>query len=86
MRTQDVFCALQAADCPGKLFVFHASLPTAEAPGKLKPRDDRKLVDTDKEKASARPARRPPGSSGGSRAPCGGGWRPSRERLQPHMV
>ncbi|XP_039735435.1 protein transport protein Sec24D, partial [Pteropus medius] len=47
--------ALKAADCPGKLFVFHASLPTAEAPGKLKPRDDRKLVNTDKEKMLFQP-------------------------------
>lgn len=65
--------ALKAADCPGKLFVFHASLPTAEAPGKLKPRDDRKLVNTDKEKVSAWPRTAEPVSSGWSRAPCGGG-------------
>ncbi|KAM5255384.1 protein transport protein Sec24D isoform 2-T2 [Ctenodactylus gundi] len=42
--------ALKAAECPGKLFIFHSSLPTAEAPGKLKNRDDKKLVNTDKEK------------------------------------
>ncbi|XP_053317402.1 protein transport protein Sec24D isoform X2 [Spea bombifrons] len=42
--------ALKAADCAGKLFIFHSSLPTAEAPGKLKNRDDRKLINTDKEK------------------------------------
>lgn len=30
--------------------VFHSSLPTAEAPGKLRIRDDRKLLGTDKEK------------------------------------
>lgn len=30
--------------------VFHSSLPSAEAPGKLKNRDDRKLLGTDKEK------------------------------------
>lgn len=40
----------QAADCAGKLFVFHTSLPIAEAPGKLKNREDKKLVGTDKEK------------------------------------
>ena len=40
----------QAANCSGKLYVFHASLPIAEAPGKLKNRDDRKLLGTDKEK------------------------------------
>ncbi|XP_068136686.1 protein transport protein Sec24D [Hyperolius riggenbachi] len=42
--------ALKAAECAGKLFIFHSSLPTAEAPGKLKNRDDRRLVNTDKEK------------------------------------
>ncbi|XP_030047656.1 protein transport protein Sec24D [Microcaecilia unicolor] len=42
--------ALKAAECAGKLFIFHSSQPTAEAPGKLKNRDDRKLVNTDKEK------------------------------------
>ncbi|XP_076981015.1 protein transport protein Sec24C isoform X2 [Tamandua tetradactyla] len=42
--------ALKAAECAGKLFVFHTSLPIAEAPGKLKNRDDRKLINTDKEK------------------------------------
>ena len=30
--------------------VFHSSLPIAEAPGKLKNRDDRKLLGTEKEK------------------------------------
>ncbi|MEQ2183770.1 Protein transport protein Sec24C [Goodea atripinnis] len=42
--------ALKAADCAGKLFVFHTSLPIAEAPGKLKNREDKKLIGTDKEK------------------------------------
>ncbi|ETE66947.1 Protein transport protein Sec24C, partial [Ophiophagus hannah] len=42
--------ALKAADCAGKLFIFHTSLPIAEAPGKLKNRDDKKLMNTDKEK------------------------------------
>lgn len=40
----------KAAECAGKLVVFHTSLPTAEAPGKLKNRDDRKLLATEKEK------------------------------------
>lgn len=40
----------QAAECAGKLFIFHSSLPTAEAPGKLKNRDDKKLLNTEKEK------------------------------------
>lgn len=44
----------QAADCAGKLFVFHTSLPIAEAPGKLKNREDKKLIGTDKEKVSMR--------------------------------
>ncbi|XP_031440688.1 protein transport protein Sec24D [Clupea harengus] len=49
--------ALKAADCSGKLFIFHSSIPTAEAPGKLKNRDDRKLVSTDKEKTLFQPMR-----------------------------
>ncbi|XP_032087564.1 protein transport protein Sec24C isoform X2 [Thamnophis elegans] len=47
--------ALKAADCAGKLFIFHTSLPIAEAPGKLKNRDDKKLVNTDKEKTLFQP-------------------------------
>lgn len=47
--------ALKAADCTGKLLVFHSSLPIAEAPGKLKNRDDRKLLGTDKEKTVLTP-------------------------------
>nr|XP_006630063.1 PREDICTED: protein transport protein Sec24D [Lepisosteus oculatus] len=47
--------ALKAAECSGKLFIFHSSLPTAEAPGKLKNRDDRKLVNTEKEKILFQP-------------------------------
>ena len=45
--------ALKSADCAGKLFIFHSSLPIAEAPGKLKNRDDRKLLGSDKEKVRA---------------------------------
>lgn len=47
--------ALKAADCAGKLFIFHTSLPIAEAPGKLKNRDDKKLINTDKEKTLFQP-------------------------------
>nr|XP_005290354.1 protein transport protein Sec24D isoform X1 [Chrysemys picta bellii] len=47
--------ALKAAECAGKLFIFHSSLPTAEAPGKLKNRDDKKLINTDKEKILFQP-------------------------------
>ncbi|XP_053694400.1 protein transport protein Sec24C isoform X2 [Sabethes cyaneus] len=47
--------ALKASECAGKLYVFHSSLPTAEAPGKLKLRDDRKLLGTDKEKTVLTP-------------------------------
>ncbi|XP_013370719.1 PREDICTED: protein transport protein Sec24D isoform X2 [Chinchilla lanigera] len=47
--------ALKEAECPGKLYIFHSSLPTAEAPGKLKNRDDKKLVNTDKEKILFQP-------------------------------
>ncbi|GFG34509.1 hypothetical protein Cfor_07724 [Coptotermes formosanus] len=42
--------ALKASECAGKLLVFHSSLPIAEAPGKLKNRDDRKLLGTEKER------------------------------------
>ncbi|XP_046904883.1 protein transport protein Sec24D [Hypomesus transpacificus] len=49
--------ALKAAECSGKLFIFHSSIPTAEAPGKLKNRDDKKLVGTDKEKTLFQPQR-----------------------------
>ncbi|XP_066585549.1 protein transport protein Sec24C [Prorops nasuta] len=47
--------ALKASGCPGKLLVFHSSLPIAEAPGKLKNRDDRKVLGTEKEKAVLAP-------------------------------
>ncbi|MGH0158290.1 UNVERIFIED_CONTAM: hypothetical protein FKN15_071841 [Acipenser sinensis] len=47
--------ALKAAECSGKLFIFQSSIPTAEAPGKLKNRDDRKLVNTEKEKTLFQP-------------------------------
>lgn len=47
--------ALKASDCSGKLLVFHAALPIADAPGKLKNRDDRKLLGTDKEKVILMP-------------------------------
>uniref|UniRef100_A0A8C4R113 SEC24 homolog C, COPII coat complex component n=1 Tax=Eptatretus burgeri TaxID=7764 RepID=A0A8C4R113_EPTBU len=47
--------ALKEAECAGKLFVFHSSLPIAEAPGKLKNREDRKLLNTDKEKTLFQP-------------------------------
>lgn len=42
--------ALKSSDRGGKLFIFHTSLPTYEAPGKLKNREDRKLLGTDKER------------------------------------
>uniref|UniRef100_A0AAY4DRN9 SEC24 homolog D, COPII coat complex component n=1 Tax=Denticeps clupeoides TaxID=299321 RepID=A0AAY4DRN9_9TELE len=47
--------AFKAAECSGKLFIFHSSIPTAEAPGKLKNRDDRKLFNTEKEKTLFQP-------------------------------
>nr|XP_003707701.1 PREDICTED: protein transport protein Sec24C [Megachile rotundata] len=47
--------ALNASDCAGKLMVFHSSLPIAEAPGKLKNRDDRKVLGTEKEKTVLAP-------------------------------
>lgn len=42
--------ALKAADTSGQLLVFHTTLPSYNAPGKLINRDDRKLLGTDKEK------------------------------------
>ncbi|XP_012287233.1 protein transport protein Sec24C isoform X2 [Orussus abietinus] len=47
--------ALKASECAGKLMVFHSSLPIADAPGKLKNRDDRKLLGTEKEKTVLAP-------------------------------
>uniref|UniRef100_A0A8C8E0D9 SEC24 homolog D, COPII coat complex component n=1 Tax=Oryzias sinensis TaxID=183150 RepID=A0A8C8E0D9_9TELE len=47
--------AFKAAECSGKLFIFQSLMPTAEAPGKLKNRDDKKLVNTDKEKTLFQP-------------------------------
>lgn len=47
--------ALKASECAGKLLVFHSSLPIAEAPGKLRNRDDRKLLATEKEKTILSP-------------------------------
>lgn len=50
-----IFSFFQASDCTGKLMVFHSTLPTAEAPGKLKIRDERKLLATDKERTVLTP-------------------------------
>lgn len=47
--------ALKAENCSGKLFIFHSTLPIHEAPGKLKNREDRKLLGTDKEKTILAP-------------------------------
>ena len=46
--------ALRSSERAGKLIIFHSSMPTAEAPGKLKNRDDRKLLGTEKEKGWCR--------------------------------
>ncbi|XP_077597829.1 protein transport protein Sec24D [Stigmatopora nigra] len=51
--------ALKESDRSGRLFVFHSSMPLAEAPGKLKNRDDKKLVNTDKEKSLFQPLKGP---------------------------
>ena len=40
--------ALKAANRPGKVIMFHSTLPTASAPGQLKMREDRKLLNTEK--------------------------------------
>lgn len=47
--------ALRASECAGKLMVFHSSLPIAEAPGKLRNRDDRNALGTEKEKTVLQP-------------------------------
>ncbi|GFN78549.1 transport protein sec24c [Plakobranchus ocellatus] len=47
--------ALQSAERAGRLYIFHTGLPTAEAPGKMKNRDDRKLLGTEKEKTILSP-------------------------------
>merc|ERR1719334_2374814 len=47
--------AFKAANMAGKLVVFHHNLPVAEAPGKLKNRDDRKCLNTDREKTVLTP-------------------------------
>lgn len=47
--------AFKAAGMAGKLVVFHHNLPVAEAPGKLKNRDDRKCLGTEKEKTVLTP-------------------------------
>uniref|UniRef100_A0A1B0BJ89 Protein transport protein Sec24C n=1 Tax=Glossina palpalis gambiensis TaxID=67801 RepID=A0A1B0BJ89_9MUSC len=47
--------ALKASNCCGKLLIFNSTLPIADAPGKLKNRDDRKLLGTDKEKTVLTP-------------------------------
>ena len=43
---------LQSAGISGKLILFHTSLPISEAPGKLKNREDRKVLATEKEKVN----------------------------------
>ncbi|CAL8323798.1 unnamed protein product [Boreogadus saida] len=47
----------QRLSAAGSSIIFHAAIPTAEAPGKLKNRDDKKLVSTDKEKTLFHPVK-----------------------------
>ncbi|XP_053957930.1 protein transport protein Sec24C [Anastrepha ludens] len=47
--------ALKASNSAGKLLVFNSTLPIAEGRGKLKNRDDRKLLGTEKEKTVLTP-------------------------------
>uniref|UniRef100_A0A7E4W055 Zf-Sec23_Sec24 domain-containing protein n=1 Tax=Panagrellus redivivus TaxID=6233 RepID=A0A7E4W055_PANRE len=47
--------AFRNADCAGKMFIFHTSLPSFEAPGRLKNREDRKVLGSDKEKVQLNP-------------------------------
>lgn len=48
--------ALKAANRPGKIIMFHSSLPVAPGPGQLKNREDKKLLNTDKEATLLVPA------------------------------
>lgn len=50
-----IYYDYQASECAGKLMVFSSNLPMVDAPGKLKNRDDRKLLGTDKEKTILNP-------------------------------
>ena len=45
--------ALKSAERSGKLIIFHTSMPSCEAPGKLKNRDDRSALGTEKEKVGS---------------------------------
>ncbi|XP_067633805.1 protein transport protein Sec24C-like [Eurosta solidaginis] len=47
--------ALKASNCAGKLLVFNSTLPIVEGRGKLKNREDRKLLGTEKEKTVLTP-------------------------------
>ncbi|XP_078094614.1 protein transport protein Sec24C-like [Mustelus asterias] len=47
--------ALKTADCSGKLFIFHTSLPTAKAPGALRNRHDNSIINTSKEQTLFQP-------------------------------
>lgn len=47
--------AIKASECSGKLLVFHSSLPTSNAPGRLQNREDRKLLGGEKEKVILSP-------------------------------
>lgn len=47
--------ALKASECTGNLYVFPSALPTAEAPGKLRAREDRSALGTEREKTILSP-------------------------------
>lgn len=47
--------AIKASECSGKLLIFHSSLPTSNAPGRLQNREDRKLLGGEKEKTILSP-------------------------------
>ncbi|CAL8316205.1 unnamed protein product [Boreogadus saida] len=57
MRDCTVLLPKRRLSAAGSSIIFHASIPTAEAPGKLKNRDDKKLVSTDKEKTLFHPVK-----------------------------
>jgi len=47
--------ALKLSGCDGKLLVFNSSLPVKEAPGRLKTKDQQKLLGSDREKTAFSP-------------------------------
>ncbi|XP_072342002.1 protein transport protein Sec24C-like isoform X2 [Scyliorhinus torazame] len=47
--------ALKTAECWGKLFLFHTSLPTTKAPGELRKHNDNRIISTNREQTLFQP-------------------------------